>query len=281
MSPGLYFRIARMKTLLALALALVLPSSAFAAAQTKVTWHGHSAFEIVTPRGRTLLVDPWLKNPKNPEKDPVGAIKKCDYILITHGHFDHVGDAVAVAKTTKAKLVANFELGTSLARLLGFPKDQMGFDTLGNSGGILPLGDGEITVQFTPAVHSSGIDAGEGKPLGYGGNPNGFLIKIKDGPTIYHSGDTAYFKDMEQLAEADVDLALLNIGGHFGMEPTAAATAARAINPRLVVPHHFGTFPVLTASTEEFFKELDDDKLSHRELKPGETLVFEGREPKL
>lgn len=250
-----------------------------AAATTKVTWHGHAAFEIVTPRGKTLLIDPWLKNPKNPAKNPLGG-RKADFILLTHGHSDHVGDAVELAKAAKSRLVANFELGTSLARLLGFPKDQMGLDTLGNTGGTLKLADDELTVQFTPAVHSSGIDAGEDKPLGYGGNPNGFLIRIKDGPTIYHSGDTAYFKDMEQLAEADVDLALLNIGGHFGMEPEAAATAARAINPRLVVPHHYGTFPVLTQSPAEFFKALDEDKLAHRELSPGETLFFDGKEPK-
>jgi L-ascorbate metabolism protein UlaG (beta-lactamase superfamily) len=270
-----------MKTLLIAALSLTLASAARAAGQTKLTWHGHAAFELVTPKGKTLFIDPWLKNPKNPAKDPLAAAKKADYILITHGHFDHVGDAVALAKATKARLVANFELGTTLARLLGYPADQMGMDTLGNTGGVISLADGEVTVQFTPAVHSSGVDAGEGKPLGYGGNPNGFLIKIKDGPTIYDSGDTAYFKDMEQLAEADVDVALLNIGGHFGMEPAAAATAARAVNPRLVIPHHFGTFPVLTASTEEFFKELDEDKLAHKELKPGETLVFDGKEPKL
>src|SRR5690349_16437247 len=81
-----------------------------ASAETKITWHGHAAFEIVTPAGKTLLIDPWLKNPLQPKKDPIADITKADYILITHGHSDHVGDAVAIAKKTGARLVASFEL---------------------------------------------------------------------------------------------------------------------------------------------------------------------------
>lgn len=269
-----------MKTI-AFAFALALAASrAHAAATTRLTWHGHAAFELVTPKGAVLFIDPWLKNPKNPVSDPVSKVKRADYILVSHGHFDHVGDAVSLGKATKAKLVANVELGTNMARLLGYPAEQMGLDTLGNSGGQITIADGEVVVQFVPAVHSSGLDAGPEKPVAYGGNPNGFLIRVKDGPTIYHTGDTAYFKDMDQLAEADIDLALINIGGHFGMEPSAAATAARAVNARTVVPHHFATFPILSQTPEEFFKELDEDKLAHRELKPGETLVFERRELK-
>lgn len=273
-----------MRKLLLAAAAVLVPAAALAAGTTKLTWHGHSAFEILTPKGRVLFIDPWLNNPVNPDAksgaDAAAKVKRADYILITHGHFDHVGDAVALGKKTKARLVANFELGTNMARLLGYPAEQMGFDTLGNSGGELSLADGEVTVQFVPAVHSSGLEAGKDKPLAYGGNPNGFLLKIKDGPTIYHSGDTAFFKDMEQLAAFDVDAALLNIGGHFGMEPDAAAMAARVINPKLVIPHHYKTFPMLTQDAKAFFGQLDDDKIAHAEMQPGETLTFEGRELK-
>lgn len=270
--------------ILFLALAALLPTApAHCAASTQLTWHGHAAWQLVTPKGRVLWIDPWLKNPKNPAAktgDPVAAVKRADYILLTHGHFDHVGDAVALAQATKARLVANFELGTNLARLLGFPPDQMGFDTLMNVGGRISIADGEVTVEMTPAVHSSGLDAGDQKQgVAYGGNPGGFIIRVKDGPTIYDTGDTAYFKDMDQIAGADVDVALINVGGHFGMEPDAAAQAARAVNPKLVVPHHFGTFPILTQDLGEFFKELDEDKIAHRELKPGQTLTFNGREP--
>lgn len=268
-----------MKTLF---LAVLLSSfAAFAdAAVTKLTWHGHAAFELVTPKGAVLFVDPWLKNPLNPKKDPLSGVKKADYILVSHGHIDHVGDSVELAKKTKAKLVSTPELARAMSALMGFPASQVGYDTMGNAGGELKLADGEVVVQFTPAVHASGLDLGDGKPAAYGGNALGFLIKVKDGPTIYHSGDTAFFKDMEQLAAADVDVALLNIGGHFGMEPEGAAMAARVINPKLVVPHHYKTMPILTQDASAFAKELEADKIPMRELQPGDTLEFEGREPK-
>ncbi len=260
-----------------LPLALALPLSA---ATTTLTFHGHAAWELTTPKGRVLFIDPWLSNPQNPDKKPLESAKKADYILITHGHFDHVGDAVALAKKTKARLVTNFELGTNMARLLDYPADQMGFDTLMNVGGRVALADGEVVVEMTPAIHSSGLDTKDAKaPMAYGGEPAGFLIRIKDGPTIYDTGDTAYFRDMDQLGTADVDVALINIGGHFGMEPDAAAMAARAVNPRLVIPQHFGTFPILTQDPAPFFKELDDDKIPHRLMKPGDVLSFNGREP--
>lgn len=268
------------KALLAFALALC-AAPAFAAGKTRVTWLGHAAFEIVTPKGHVLVIDPWLNNPMNPaakKGDAVKAIKKCDYILITHGHFDHVGDAVELGKQTKARLVTNFELGTNMARLLGYPADQMGFDTLMNVGGRISLAGGEVSVEMTPAIHSSGLDVGKDKPVVYGGEPAGFLIRIKDGPTIYDTGDTAYFKDMDLIAAADVDLALVNIGGHFGMEPDAAALAAQAVNPKLVVPMHYGTFPVLTQDPAPFFAALDKEGLAYRDLKPGQSIEFSGRD---
>jgi L-ascorbate metabolism protein UlaG (beta-lactamase superfamily) len=264
-------------------LALFLTSLSAAAPVTKLTFHGHAAFEIVTPKGTTLFVDPWLKNPSNPAAksgDPVAAVKRADYILLTHGHGDHVGDSLALAKKTKAQLVTNPELGKAMVAELGFPKEQASLATLGNAGGELSLAGGDVRVTFTQAVHSSGLDVGEGKGPVYGGNPLGFVIRVKDGPTIYHTGDTAFFKDMEQLASFDVDVALLNIGGHFGMEPESAAMAARVINPRLVIPHHYKTFPLLAQDEGPFFKELDGDKIAHREMAPGQTLEFEGRELK-
>lgn len=255
---------------------------------TTVAWHGHAAFEIVTPKGKVLMIDPWLKNPVNPKakdgKDLVEGIAKTDYILITHGHFDHTGDAVAIAKKTGARLVATFELGTNMAKLLGYPKDQMGFDTLMNIGGEITIADGEVTVMMTPAVHSSGIqnpNAGEKDPdIVYGGNPVGVILKIKDGPTIYHTGDTAYFKDMELIGELAPDLALINIGGHFGMEPDMAVRAAATVKAKLVVPHHYASFPVLTQNADGFVAALKKKGIPSKVMEPGSSIVFEGKNPK-
>jgi L-ascorbate metabolism protein UlaG (beta-lactamase superfamily) len=260
-------------------------TAAMAGEGTTLTWHGHAAFEITTPKGVIMLIDPWLANPSNPmvkeKQDPLDHISKADYILITHAHYDHVGDAVAIAKKTGARLVANFELGTNLVKLQGFPKEQIGFDTLMNPGGEITIAKGEVTVAMTPAIHSSGLSnpfAKEEDPdLVYGGTPGGFVLKIKQGPTIYHSGDTAYFKDMDLIGEQYApDVALLNIGGHFGMEPAMAARAAASVRAKLAIPHHYGTFPVLTQDPAPFADALKKRKIGYYRMAPGSTLLFEG-----
>lgn len=248
--------------------------------QTHVRWFGHAAFQVTTPTGKVLLVDPWITNPANPTgKEDLAAIEKADFILITHGHSDHVGDAVAIAKKTGAQLVSNVELATNLVRLLGFPEKQASIMTAGNPGGELKLADSDVTVAFTPAVHSSGLDSQETppKPVAYGGNPVGFVLKIKNGPVIYHTGDTAYFKDMETIGESyHPDLALINIGGHFGMEAPMAAKAAIAVRAKRVVPMHYKTFPILTQDAGPFLKAVGAKKIAHSEMKVGETLRFDG-----
>ncbi len=251
---------------------------------TRITWYGHSAFGITTPKGKVLMIDPWLRNPSNPaaknNRDPVQDIKQTDYILITHGHFDHVGDAVELAKKTGARLVTNYELGTNMAKLLGYPKNQMGFDTLFNIGGTITIADGEVTVHMTPAIHSSGLqipNAGPNEPdIVYGGTAAGFVIKIKNGPTIYDTGDTAYFSDMKLIGRHyHPDIALINIGGHFGMEPDMAVKAAEAVKARYVIPHHYGTFPVLIQDPTPFAKAIKKHHMTPVVMKPGETVVYE------
>ena len=262
------------------------PGLSAGAGSTTLTWHGHAAFEIVTPKGIVLMIDPWLKNPVNPkaknDHNPLKDIKKLDYILLTHGHFDHVADATELAKQTGARLVASFELGSNMAKLLGYPREQMGFDTLMNVGGEITIADGEVVVAMTPAVHSSGLKnpkAGENDPdIIYGGNPVGFVLIIKDGPTIYHTGDTAYFKDMTLIGENyHPDVALINIGGHFGMEPRMAAQAADSVKARLAIPHHYATFPVLTQDPGEFTDALLRHRIRSKVMDPGTSIVFDGK----
>src|SRR3982750_2373237 len=235
------------------------------AQETRVKWFGHAAFSITTPRGKVLLIDPWLNNPSNPEakqgKDPLASVPKVDYILLTHGHRDHVGDAVEIAKKTGAALVCTPELAGNLVKLAGFPAKQAETDAIMGIGGEIKIADGEVTVAMTPAVHSSSVFNPKAGPTeaerAYGGNPAGFVIMIKGGPVIYHSGDTAYFKDMETIGEQyQVDVALLNIGGHFGMEPRMAARAAQSVGARLAVPQHYATFPGIAQNANDFAAEL-------------------------
>ena len=267
---------------------LLLANVAQANAQdTKLKWFGHTTFSITTPRGKVLLIDPWLSNPSNPDvkdgKDPLATLSKVDYILLTHGHRDHVGDAVEIAKKTGAALICNPELAGNLVKLADFPSKQAETDGIMGIGGEIQIADGEVTVAMTMAIHSSSVfnpKAGPNEPeRAYGGNPAGFVITIKNGPTIYHSGDTAYFRDMETIGESyAIDVALLNIGGHFGMEPKMAAKAAQSLRTRLAIPQHFGTFPGIATSADSFAAELKKLNISFYEMKPGETLSFRGKQ---
>jgi L-ascorbate metabolism protein UlaG (beta-lactamase superfamily) len=239
-----------------LALALLLTTQ-WAQAKTDITWFGHAAFKIVTPTGKVILIDPWITNPanKNGAAD-LASITKADLILISHGHADHVGNAVDLAKTTGAKLVSSFDLGSSLAKYLGYPEKQVGYDSQGNVGGSFELLGGEVTITITPANHGSNVTDEKGD-IHPGGSPTGFIIKIKGGPTIYHTGDTGYFSEMAMLGKSQkIDVMLACIGDHFVMGPKQAAEAVKAVNPSQVVPMHFGTFPVLTGTPEAFSKEL-------------------------
>jgi L-ascorbate metabolism protein UlaG (beta-lactamase superfamily) len=154
-------------------------------------------------------------------------------------------------------------------------------DEIMGIGGEIRIADGEVMVHMTPAIHSSSVFNPKAGPndaeRAYGGNPAGFVVSIRNGPTIYHSGDTAYFKDMETIGETyTIDVALLNIGGHFGMEPKMAARAAQSVRAKLAIPHHFGTFPGITENATEFAAELKSRKVAFREMKPGQTLTFQG-----
>ena len=276
-----------MKQLFVLFILLLAFAAQASAQETKLKWFGHAAFSITTPNGKVILIDPWLNNPSNPEakggKDPLVAVPRVDYILLTHGHRDHVGDAVEIARKTGAVLICNPELAGNLVKLADFPGKQAETDNIMGIGGEIQIADGEVTVAMTPAIHSSSVfnpKAGPNEPeRAYGGNPAGFVIAVKNGPTIYHSGDTAYFKDMETIGENySIDVALLNIGGHYGMEPKMAAKAAQSVRAKVAIPQHFGTFPGIVQNADGFAAELKRLKIDFYEMKPGEIISFIGKQ---
>ena len=264
-------------------IAVLALASQAAAQETKLKWFGHAAFSITTPNGKVLLIDPWLRNPSNPEgkdnQDALAAVSKVDYILLTHGHRDHVGDAVEIAKKTGALLIANPELAGNLVKLTDFPAKQAQ-DNIMQMGGEIQIADGEVTIAMTEAVHSSSVfnpKAGPNDPeRAYGGSPAGFVIMIRNGPRIYHTGDTAYFKDMEIIGETySIDVALINISQ---MGAKLSARAAQSLRAKLAIPMHFGTFPGLLQTADEFGANLKQLRIPFFQMKPGDTVTFRGRQ---
>jgi L-ascorbate metabolism protein UlaG (beta-lactamase superfamily) len=226
----------------------------------KITFLGHAAFKLAGA-GVNVLIDPWLSNPLlNTPVDEVGPV---DVILVTHGHGDHVGETVAVAKKTGAPVVAIHELSVILANQ-GAPQ------TIGmNKGGTMTVAGLKVTM--THAVHSSAVE--EGGKLIAAGDPGGFVVEFGNGFVAYHAGDTAVFKDMELIRELyHPELAMLPIGSHYVMSPAEAALACRLLKPRWVIPMHYATFPVLTGTPEELIERLKGEDITVVPLKPGESV---------
>lgn len=226
----------------------------------KITWLGHATVLIETAAGTTLLIDPFIAhNPKYPKGFELPA--KIDYILLTHGHGDHISDAVPVAKKHGATVVAIYELADFIA--------QQGVEkTIGmNLGGTVDLGD--VAATMVEAKHSSG--AQDEKGTHYVGIATGFVLTLKNGPVLYATGDTNVFGDMKLIAELyQPEIALLPIGGHFTMGPKEAALAVKLVGAKTVLPLHFGTFPPLTGTPAQL-AALVDKSVKVIDWKPGES----------
>lgn len=229
----------------------------------KVTFLGHAAFKIVSPKGVVIYVDPFLsKNPKTPEA--MKTVEKADLILVTHGHGDHVGDTLPIAEKTNAKIVVIPELGRYLTNKGA--KNVTGM----NIGGTFTSHG--IAITMVNALHSSSTM--EGDQIVYLGDPAGFVIRFENGFTLYHAGDTGVFGDMRIIGEIyKPELSLLPIGSHFTMDPREATYAAKFLGSKYVIPMHYGTFPVLTGTPEDFLKLMKEvPQTKVLVLKPGETI---------
>lgn len=226
----------------------------------KITWLGHATVLVETPGGSTLLIDPFIAhNPKYPKGFELPA--KIDYVLLTHGHGDHTSDAAPVAKKHGATVVAIYELADYIAKQ-GVEK------TIGmNIGGTVELGD--VAATLVEAKHSAGAEDANGTH--YVGVAGGFVLTLKDGPVLYHAGDTAVFGDMRLIAELyKPEIAMLPIGGHFTMGPREAALAVKFLGAKTILPLHFGTFPPLTGTPAQL-AALVDKGVQVVDWEPGES----------
>ena len=227
-----------------------------------ITWLGHATVLITTPQGTDILIDPFIEyNPKYPKGYTLP--EKLDLLLLTHGHMDHIADAIPVAKKYKPTVVGVVELADWL-ETKGVEK-AVGI----NLGGSFRLAD--VTVTQVEAKHSSSIQ--DGDQMLYGGVATGFIIKIDGGPVLYHAGDTSVFSDMKLIAEFyQPELGMLPIGDHYTMGPAAAAIAARYLELKAVLPIHFGTFPPLVGTPGELKEHLKGTGIEVLTPEPGDLL---------
>jgi L-ascorbate metabolism protein UlaG (beta-lactamase superfamily) len=226
---------------------------------TRVTWLGHATVLVTTPQGVNLLIDPFIEySPTYPKGFVLP--EKLDYILLTHAHMDHIADAPSLAAKHGSKVLAIVELATymqskGVASVIPF-----------NLGGTVELPG--VAVSMVDAKHSSSIQ--EEPPFQYVGEAAGYVLTIEGGPVLYHAGDTTVFGDMALIREIYApDVAMLPIGGHYTMGPKEAAIAVRLLQPKLILPLHWGTFPQLTGTPQQLAQLIKEPVAL---LHPGDSL---------
>ncbi|PCJ21484.1 MAG: metal-dependent hydrolase [Candidatus Cloacimonadota bacterium] len=224
---------------------------------SNIRWFGHSSIEIITPNGTKILIDPWINNPKNPNgKTILTSLHDTHYILLSHGHGDHIGDTRDILSNSNAKIITSYSLGNHLLSILKYPKDRVLQKNLGDVGGEIQITP-EIKITFTQAIHSSEIIDTKGI-LHNTGPSVGFIIEIKNDKTVYFSGDTDLMFDMKLIPLFHkIDLFIVCIGNQFTMGPKRAALATNMIKASSVLPVHWGTYPLLTGTPQQFKTYLD------------------------
>jgi len=230
----------------------------------RITWLGHSSFQLELESGETYLLDPWIEG--NPSYPAHHKIKRADAILVSHGHGDHFQAVESLAKQHGSTVVSCYEIYLYLkARgvTTGSPMNMGGRQEVG------PLG-----VTMTHALHSSSIEDGNGHPI-YAGDPAGFVLHLPDGRRTYFAGDTAVFGDMALIAELYApELCFLPVGDLFTMGPAEAEVAVRLLKPKTVIPIHWGTFPILTGKPEDLAARVATQGVKVWTLEPGVTVTW-------
>jgi L-ascorbate metabolism protein UlaG (beta-lactamase superfamily) len=223
-----------------------------------ITWFGHATIRLRLADERVIFIDPWIDgNPACPA--PLKGVPRCDLVVLTHGHADHVGDTARLVKAFGPPVVASYDLCAGLQRMIG-DADYRGM----NTGGTQDVGG--IRVTMTRAYHSSALETPDG-PM-YAGMPNGVIVQPPGLASVYHAGDTDVFSDMQLIARLFAPkIAILPIGDWFTMGAKGAALAAEFLRPAGIIPVHYGSFPMLAPSADAFREALPPN-LRHRLVAP-------------